>query len=101
MFSQPQIRELLDQYVIVQLYTDKIPTRVRQPATSAEDNKQMQQSRFGSAQLPLYVILKPDGEGGEEIARYAEGKINNVDAFARFLEEPLQKNRGARAEAGK
>jgi hypothetical protein len=90
-FSKPEIKELLDQYVVVQLYTDKVPPKIQQPATSAEENRDLLIERFQSAQLPLYVILNADDE---EIARYDEGKINNVDAFADFLRKPLEKNGG-------
>jgi hypothetical protein len=88
-FSRPEIKELLDAYVIVQLYTDTVPPKIRQPATTAEENRDLLYNRFGSAQLPLYVILKPDGKEGVEISRYSEGKINNVEAFADFLRQPL------------
>lgn len=89
MFSRPEIRELLDKYVIVQLYTDKVPPKIKPPATTAEENTELLYNRFGSAQLPLYVILRPDGKDGTEVARYEEGKINNVEAFAEFLRKPL------------
>ena len=91
MFSKPEIKQLLDKYVIVQLYTDKVPPKVQQPATSAEENRDLLINRFGSAQLPLYVILNADDQ---EIVRYDEGKINNVDAFAEFLRKPLAQNGG-------
>lgn len=89
MFSKPEIKQLLDRYVIVQLYTDKVPLKIQQPATSAEENRDLLMNRFESAQLPLYVILNADDK---EIARYDEGKINNVDAFAEFLRKPLTTN---------
>lgn len=86
MFPRPEIKQLLDQYVIVQLYTDKVPPRIQQPATSAAENYDLLMERFKSVQLPLYVILSA---ADEEIARYEEGKINNVDAFTEFLRKPL------------
>ena len=86
MFSKSEIKELLDQYVIVQLYTDQIPTKVQRPATSAEENRDLLFERFGNIQLPLYVILSADDQ---EIARYDEGKINHIEAFAEFLRKPL------------
>ncbi len=101
MFSKPSIKELLKQYTLVQLYTDVVPARY-QPTTSAEENRQLQNEKFGTAQLPLYVILKPVGEGQyKEISRYEEGKINNVAAFVQFLRDPLESSGGARlAQAG-
>ena len=91
MFPKPEIKQLLDQYIIVQLYTDKVPPKVQQPATSAAENYDLLLNRFGSAQLPLYVILDANDE---EIARYEEGKINNVEAFTEFLRKPLLTNGG-------
>ena len=59
-------------------------------ATTAEENRKFEQENFGTLQLPLYVILKPLANGKfQEVDRYVEGKINNEDAFAKFLEEPL------------
>jgi hypothetical protein len=73
----------------VQLHTDKVPP-IYPEATTAEENKKFQQENFGTLQLPLYVILKPLANGKfEEVGRYVEGKINNEDAFAKFLEGPL------------
>jgi len=76
----------------VQLYTDNVPPRF-QPTTTAEENREFQFANFGERQLPLYVILDPLGDGKfKEVARYKEGKINNVPAFADFLRKPLNGN---------
>ncbi len=89
MFSKARFKNLLSQYSLVQLHTDKVPP-IYQKATSADENKKFQQEKFGTLQLPLYVILKPLGNGRfDEVGRYVEGKINHEDAFAKFLEEPL------------
>jgi hypothetical protein len=91
-FSRPQVRELLGKYTLVQLYTDTVPTHF-QPTTSAEENRRLLNEKFGTAQLPTYVILKPTPDGGYETAgRYEEGKINNVSAFMDFLRQPLNGN---------
>jgi hypothetical protein len=81
--------DLLNRYTLVQLYTDRVPPYF-QPTTSAQENKTLQIDGFGTAQLPLYVILKPLGDGKyQEVDRYLEGKINDVDAFMNFLRKPL------------
>jgi hypothetical protein len=85
-FSKPEIKSLLDRYVMVELYTDKIPPTVLQPATTADENKKLQDEVYKDDRLPLYVILDAKGQ---EIARYEEGKINNVGGFAEFLRSPL------------
>jgi len=88
-FSKPTVKQLLNRYTLVQLYTDKVPPYFGE-TTSAEENRALQNDVFGTAQLPLYVILRPFGEGKyEEVARYEEGKINDEEAFMNFLRKPL------------
>ncbi len=55
MFEKPAIKSLMGQMVKVKLYTD----RREEPYVS---NKKMQQERFNSIELPLYVILTPNEE---------------------------------------
>jgi hypothetical protein len=89
-FPKPQINELLRKYTLVQLYTDRVPPKF-QGATTAAENVKFLYDRFKSAQLPTYVILKPLENGDfEEVSRYPEGKINHVEAFAEFLQQPLE-----------
>ena len=95
MFSKPRIKSLLQQYTLVQLYTDRVPPHF-QKYTTEKENLRLLQERFGTAQLPTYIILDPRGDPqGKEIGRYIEGKINDVDGFARFLEQGLAKNEAA------
>jgi thiol:disulfide interchange protein DsbD len=89
-FSRPEVKELLDKYVVVQLYTDTVPPLVKRPASTPSENTDALINRFKSDQLPLYVILEPDGKDGATVRRYDEGKINNAEAFAKFLSEPLE-----------
>jgi hypothetical protein len=91
-FSQPSVRELLSKYTLVQLYTDAVPAHF-QPTTSADENRRFLNEKFGTGQLPLYVVLKPLSDGNyETLDRYEEGKINNVAAFKEFLRKPLNTN---------
>lgn len=53
MFIKQSVRQRLDQFVKVQLYTD----RPQEPYVS---NKKMQLDRFKDVALPLYVIVTPD-----------------------------------------
>jgi hypothetical protein len=88
-FSTPSIKELLSRYTLIQLYTDRVPVQY-EPTTSADENRTFLNDKFGTAQLPLYVILRPLPDGRyEEVDRYIEGKINNVSAFAGFLRKHL------------
>src|SRR5262249_61026836 len=98
-FTKPEVRDLLLKYVLVSQYTDLVPDdlypdNVRatfhgdttQQEKDAKKNLEFQRDKFGTEQLPLYVIVEPDGKGGfREVDRYTEGKINNVSAFTDFL----------------
>lgn len=53
-FSIPEVQGLMKDMVTVQLYTD----RKSEPYLS---NKKRQLEQFGTIELPLYVLLKPDG----------------------------------------
>jgi hypothetical protein len=89
-FSKQAIKELMSQYVLVQLYTDQVPPRFKDGPT-AKENRDFQARYFKNSQLPLYVILRPDSGAPpfQEVARYEEGKINNESAFTDFLKRPL------------
>jgi hypothetical protein len=89
-FSQPAVKSLLSRYVLVELYTDRIPAHLQGRSLSPEENKQFQDEQFGDIRLPLYAILKPTPSGFEVLRKYEEGKIMDVEAFQRFLREPLE-----------
>jgi hypothetical protein len=88
-FSQRQVKDLLRQYVLVQLYTDTVPPHF-QPTTSAEENRTLMHTRFGTAQLPYYAVVAPEGNDFAIRATYEEGKINNVAEFMDFLRNNAQ-----------
>src|SRR5262249_41814115 len=102
-FPKSEIKKLLRQYSLVQLFTDKVPDKYYSAAEQAEfgssttrqradaaDNLRFQRQRFDTEKLPLYVILKPLADGKFQVVdRYDEGKINDEGAFARFLSQPL------------
>jgi len=89
-FSRDDIKQLLNQYVLVQLYTDKVPT-FYQDATTPEQNKQLLEEKFGTGALPYYVVVEPTPDGGfRKVASYGDvgnGLINDVPDFARWLRE--------------
>lgn len=97
MFSRPEIQELLRKYQLVRLYTDRLPPGAP-PRPSAQENRVFQRETFGNSQLPLYVIVKPLGDGKfKTLAMYEEGLINDVPGFARFLREPIEQHQAAAA----
>ncbi len=55
MFPKPAVMEKMEQMVRVKLFTD----RNKEPYIS---NQKLQQEKFGSIELPLYVLLTPNGE---------------------------------------
>ncbi|HYF02327.1 MAG TPA: cytochrome c biogenesis protein CcdA [Patescibacteria group bacterium] len=75
MFPKQQVAGLMDQMIKVRLYTD----RREEPYLS---NKSMQQSRFGSIELPLYVVMKPN----EEVVG-TKAFTRNEAEFAEFLKK--------------
>jgi thiol:disulfide interchange protein DsbD len=102
-FPKTEIKNLLERYRLVQLFTDKVPdpyysaavrsgfgldtSRQREDAAA---NLAFQRAAFNTEQLPLYVILEPRPDGEVKVvASYTEGKINDDAAFAEFLRKPL------------
>lgn len=105
-FSKPEIQELFKPYARVQLFTDTVPDRYypdadrRRADADAAANLWFQRQAFGTEQLPLYVILKPEPDGKIGVAGvYAEGKINDEKTFVEFLKRPIQELAGARLQA--
>jgi hypothetical protein len=96
-FTRPEVKELLDKYVRVQLYADTVPAEFykqdpgeEQREKDAEANLKFQKERFETEQLPLYVIIRPATKNTfTPVAVYDEGRINKVDAFVEFLKKPL------------
>ena len=99
-FTRPEIRKLLQQYTLVQMYTDEVPVAFYTSPPEWTDRKweaahnlAFQREIFGTEQLPLYVILEPQTTGQVRVvATYDEGKINEVGAFVEFLKKPLEGN---------
>jgi len=77
MFSQPEVANRLNQYIKVKLYTDK----KEEPYIS---NRKLQEKLYSSIELPLYVIISPDGThlGTKTFTRSQE-------EFVEFLEKGL------------
>jgi thiol:disulfide interchange protein DsbD len=101
-FPRPEVKELLKKFRLVQIYTDTIPPEFYETPPDkdkrdrdAETNLEFQRKAFGTEQLPLYVLLKPEPgvKGGpvKIIAIYDEGKINSEASFVEFLKKGLVK----------
>jgi len=53
MFTRPEIAEAMNQYVLVELFTDSLDA-------TAEENQKIQDSKFQTIAIPFYAILDPD-----------------------------------------
>jgi thioredoxin-related protein len=99
-FPKPEVKDLFAKYVRVQLYTDTVPEEFYKKAPDeatrekhAAANQEFQKKTFNAEQLPFYVVVKPDGEGGfVVVGTYGEGRINKLSAFVEFLKKPLAGN---------
>ncbi len=74
MFTRDDVAQRLTKYVKIKLYTDS-----RKPEEQA--NKQFQQDRYNSIELPLYVIMTPDEKliGTNAFTRDEKEFINFLD----------------------
>ncbi len=77
-FPEPEIRGLLENYVLVHLYTDG-------QGPVYEENLMLQQTKFGTVTLPFYAILTPEGE---ELARFP-GMTRDRERLQKFLQKGL------------
>ena len=74
MLPRPEVVAELVNFIPVQLHTDGLDAKSRY-------NNQLQQRKFGTVAIPLYVVVTPDGK---ELARL-EGLHRDPQVFAAFL----------------
>ena len=93
----PKYRKLLEQYELVQLYTDDVPAEFfhsppSTPERTAEGtaNLEFQLKKFETQELPYYVILEPTATGYRIVNRL-KGIIEREKDFEEFLSQPLAK----------
>lgn len=79
MFPRDEVRNMLDRYVLVRLFTDGI-------GEPYESQQSFQQRRFGTVALPYYAVLRPDGSATSTFL----GMTRDRFEFVRFLEEGLR-----------
>ncbi len=108
-FPVPAVREELDQFERVRLYTDEVPAAAygtdpgkghREDEAGA--NRRFQEKLFGDIALPLYAVLVPTADGKVRLANGTfkgranspyEGKINDPADFAAWLREARSRAR--------
>ncbi|MCK6601925.1 MAG: thioredoxin family protein [Bacteroidetes bacterium] len=79
-FTRPEISALLNDFVLVKLYTDG-------DGAVYEANQAFQEAKFGTVALPLYAVLTPE----EKILGKFEGMTRNPAEYESFLKSVLQK----------
>ncbi len=81
-FTQPNVAALLNNMVLVELYTDG--------GTEAHQaNREDQAERFGTVALPHYSVERPSGS----VVGTFPSSTNDPEEFRRFLEEALKKGK--------
>jgi thiol:disulfide interchange protein len=101
-FPRPAVKEVMKEFLLVQMYTDTIPPEFYEAPPDNEQrdrdaiaNLEFQKKAFGTEQLPLYVLLRPEpgvkGGAVKIIAIYDEGKINSEASFVEFLKKGVVK----------
>lgn len=101
-FSLPEVKAEFAKYTLLKLYTDAIPkdyyppekrntVSARQRRQDGMANRPLQQQRFGTAELPLYVIIEPSEKDFKEVARYGVvGVIRDKEDFINFLRKHVK-----------
>ena len=75
-FPRREVRELLDRFVLVRLYTDG-------SGQEHEANRRLESERFGTIALPYYAVVSKD----DEIIGTFPGLTRDPQKFIKFLEE--------------
>jgi hypothetical protein len=100
-FSLPNVKAEFARFTLLKLYTDTVPLeyysseQIKDTKQAIEDrqtedadaNKQFQQKRFGTSQLPLYAIIEPVGDDFKVIAAYPLAVIREESDFVAFLQK--------------
>jgi len=74
MFPRPEIQSELKKFVLVRLYTDG-------DGKIYDQQQSMENTRFGTVALPLYVLLTPD----DKLIATFPGLTRNTQDFLHFL----------------
>jgi len=76
-FTQKEVKERLEKFVLVQLFTDG--------GENYREKQNYEIERFGTAALPYYVLLTPD----DKVIAEFPGMTRNVNKFLSFLDKAL------------
>jgi thiol:disulfide interchange protein len=79
-FPLPEVASLLDQMVLVELYTDN-------QTPENDRNRDDQVTRFSTAALPFYSVERPDGE----VCGTFASSTNDVGEYVAFLKKSMDR----------
>ena len=74
MFSRPEVKELLKDFVLVDLFTDGTDA-------VSEQNQKLEETKFGTVAIPFYAILDPD----EKVLASFPGLTRSSQEFTAFI----------------
>jgi len=74
MFTRPEIAGALNDYVLVELYTDGTDA-------ISEQNQQLQEQKFGTVAIPFYAIMDPD----QKVIATSPGLTRSAPDYLAFL----------------
>jgi thiol:disulfide interchange protein DsbD len=88
--NEPQNRERLEKFLLVQLYQDNVPKIADRNEVDRllATNRKLQEEWFGDVTLPSYAVVAP---GGRQILATFKGLETEKGEFARFLDQGLAK----------
>ncbi len=97
-FRDHQVKSAMRRYVLLMLHVDIVPESFYQQKPEQEDrqsdaeiNWKFETKTLDTVQEPLYVLLRPKGNGHfEVVARYDEALIKDQARFVYYLENPLR-----------
>jgi len=84
-FPRPEVEARLRKFVKVRLFIND-----RKPAARSPEWRAMLEKRFGTTAIPLYVVLRPDGETVGTLG-FPGGSL---DAFVLYLNDLLDRGLG-------
>jgi hypothetical protein len=94
------VKAALKPYVLVLLHVDQVPEEFFKGAVTeerrraeAKANKRFQIEVFKRVPMPMYVVVRPSGEGKFETVDDYDGLIRDVDEFVEFLRKPLRQGK--------
>jgi len=74
MFPRPEVKGLLKDFVLVDLYTDGTDS-------VSEQNQKLEESKFGTVAIPFYAIVDPD----EKVIATFPGLTRDAQEFVAFI----------------